>query len=222
MDKLTLFDFLSFLIPGALLNGSLLLLLYQNGVVLQIKDFDGQVLINSVAFLAVSYIIGMIISEFAFRLYGNKKHILADCIIKMYEKDFLEKLNKQSESKIELKFMNAVGETDKDKLERCFAFWMEYISVSSTYSLTTVLHGQYMMFRNLRLTTILIAIGSIAIYLIQYKYEMFMEPGFYVTLSFCFFFFIFFRVLHYRRFIRYVDIAIKAIYSLFFKPQKIL
>lgn len=221
MDKLTVFDFLAFLIPGAALNGGILLLLYANRIKLGSFVPEDQSIINSLAFLGISYVIGLIVSEFAFRGFDKGKNFIADNIIAINDELFLKKINKQSIDKLELNFENPDGTINEKLLGHCFSVWIETLSVHTSYGLTTVLHGQFSLFRNLILVSILLLCSSLVIYFAKYQSAMFYQAGFYISIvGFTALFFLS-KFIYRTRYLRYIQVAIHAIYSYLHQPKKI-
>jgi hypothetical protein len=219
MDKLTVFDVLAFLIPGAILNGSIYFVLLHCKVDTSFINSDNHPIINSIAFLCISYICGFIISEVAFRL--TKKRIdkkglsIAAIINTEFDDLFIKNLNTLSSQKLKISFIEEDGSMNAKNLNQCFFIWEEAIAMRTTYGLITVLHGQYMLFRNLFLAAILACIISVTALFTKQHLDLYNQFYFMLFVSVIVLLIPISYFIYTLRFKTYCIVAIRAAYSFF-------
>jgi hypothetical protein len=219
MDKLTVFDVLAFLIPGAILNGSIYFVLLNCKVDTSFINSDNHPIINSIAFICISYVCGFIISEFAFRLthkrMDRKGLSIAAIINTEFDDLFLKNLNALSTQKLKISFIEEGGSMNTKNLSQCFFIWVEAIAMRTTYGLVTVLHGQYMLFRNLFLAAIIACIAIITALFVKQHLHLYTQFYFMLFTSVIVLLIPISYFIYTVRFRIYCKVAVRAAYSFF-------
>jgi len=221
MDKLTVFDILAFLIPGAVFNGLAYYFLLINQVDLSIFHAEKEPILSSISFLGLSYIIGFIVSEFAFHLFNkflskSDKFNHARIITDEFDTNYLLQLSKYNQEYYAINIMDKEGNKPVDiKIKESFLIWVETIAMHTKYGLCTVLHGQYMLFRNLSivfLTSMLFLIATLIHFL---NASIYLRTDFILVSLFCLALIPISYKIFASRFKSYTKVTVRAIYSYF-------
>jgi len=228
MDKLTVFDILAFFIPGAFLNGLIYYFLLVFNIDISIFKIEEQPIINSISFLGLSYVVGFVISEFAFHFFNrfnrirNKQHNFSysDIILKEFDADYLKKLSKYNEEFLSIKIYDAESKTPiASNIRESFLIWVETIAMHTTYALGTVLHGQFMLFRNL-FAVFLLSVPLLVFMLISmWDEEIYYRADFVIAAVFCTVLIPVSYKIYKNRFQIYTKTIVRGIYSYFSSLQ---
>lgn len=161
MDKITLFDVLSFLLPGAILLSIIHVFTILNSIEITSILIENQPILSSFLFLSLSYISGFVISNIANFFYnkaGLYRNTFAQIANKPKNERELKLLNEFSIKNYGFGFINSEnGLINENELNKLFTLWYETLEMKTDHNKSRVLHSHHRMFSNL-LFIILLAI----------------------------------------------------------------